>query len=78
MEILTRKEILEFLLDRNKTIEEKYTLVIKNKRKCKIDCMINLSIDNSLKVIAFARIQLKRYIKSNEGFCFEQRLKIQH
>lgn len=78
MKILTKREILKFLLDKNITIEEKYTLVIKNKRKCNVNCMVDLSINNSFKVVAFARRELKKYIKSNEGFCFEHWLKIQN
>ena len=68
----TRKNILNTLLDKNISIEEKYKLVIENKRKCNVDWMIDLSISNSLKIIAFARRELKRFIKSQEGFSFDR------
>lgn len=76
MEKSTRKNILNTLLDKNISTEEKYRLVIKNKRKCNVDWMIDLSISNSLKIIAFARRELKRFIKSQEGFSFDRWCKV--
>jgi hypothetical protein len=69
---MKRIDILKVLKDKNVSLKEKYTLVIKHKRKCSVDWMIDLSEDNSLKIVAFARKELKRFIKSQKDFCIDR------